>query len=243
MSYTTCKNGRLGNQIIRNIAMSLLAEKFDLYVDYSNYDVINNILGINLYIGKNNFFVTKHVIDNNYLKIYNYKKYEYNLDLNETFFQKKEIINLIYKYLNSDKIKNNIIKKNIFNERYNNNNDLYIHFRLGDIYPHFNISINYYIKTILTIDYDNIYLSTDSIDNKLICKLLHIFPNIKIIKKNETYTIQFASTCKHIILSHGSFSAIIGYISFNSNIYFLDSKPKWCSLNMFLYDKWNPVKL
>jgi hypothetical protein len=32
--------GRLGNQIIRNLCTSIIAEKFNLYVKYSNYDLI-----------------------------------------------------------------------------------------------------------------------------------------------------------------------------------------------------------
>ena len=36
-SQTNAQNGRLGNQIIRNIALSILAQKYDLYVQYSNY--------------------------------------------------------------------------------------------------------------------------------------------------------------------------------------------------------------
>ena len=43
MSKTTNRNGKLCNQIIRNLALSILAEKYDLYVEYSNYDNINNI--------------------------------------------------------------------------------------------------------------------------------------------------------------------------------------------------------
>ena len=42
MSKTTNNNGRLCNQIIRNLALSILAKKYDLYVEYSNYDNINN---------------------------------------------------------------------------------------------------------------------------------------------------------------------------------------------------------
>lgn len=54
MSKTTNCNGRLCNQIIRNLALSILAEKYDLYVEYSNYDNINNKLGIELFIGNKN---------------------------------------------------------------------------------------------------------------------------------------------------------------------------------------------
>ena len=51
MSKTTLHNGRLCNQIFRNIALSLIAEKIDLKVDYANYNLINNCLGIKLFIG------------------------------------------------------------------------------------------------------------------------------------------------------------------------------------------------
>jgi len=42
--------GRLGNQIIRNLAVCLLAQKYDLNVDYTNKDLIKK-LGIELYSG------------------------------------------------------------------------------------------------------------------------------------------------------------------------------------------------
>ena len=47
-----------------------------------------------------------------------------------------------------------------------------------------------------------------------------MYPNIKLIQCDELKTIQFASTCKNIILSHGSFSAVIGYLSFFSTVYY-----------------------
>ena len=43
MSTTTSLNGRLGNQIIRNLAVSIIAEKHNLYVNYCNYDLITKI--------------------------------------------------------------------------------------------------------------------------------------------------------------------------------------------------------
>jgi len=41
MSFTSNDNGRLCNQIFRNFAVSKIAEKHDLHVDYSNIDLIN----------------------------------------------------------------------------------------------------------------------------------------------------------------------------------------------------------
>ena len=61
----------------------------------------------------------------------------------------------------------------------------------------------------------------------------------KIIDYNEQLTIQFATTCKNIILSHGSFSAIIGYLSFYSTIYYPEYEINkiWFG-DMFSIDGW-----
>jgi len=39
----------------------------------------------------------------------------------------------------------------------------------------------------------------------------------------------FASTCKYVVLSYGSFSAIIGYLSFFSHVYYkkISDKTAW----------------
>lgn len=48
MTSTTGTSGRLGNQIIRNLATSILVEKHNLKVDYHNKHLINK-LGIELF--------------------------------------------------------------------------------------------------------------------------------------------------------------------------------------------------
>jgi len=45
----------------------------------------------------------------------------------------------------------------------------------------------------------------------------------------------------NIVLSHGSFSAMIGYLSFFSNIYYPNYKPLWCPLEMFTNKGWNGI--
>ena len=47
---TTIENGRLGNQIIRNLAVSQIASKNNLFVKYSSHEKIQQ-LGIILFVG------------------------------------------------------------------------------------------------------------------------------------------------------------------------------------------------
>ena len=213
---TTNHNGRLGNQIIRNLAVSLVAEKYDLHVDYHNEHLIRR-LGIQLFSGSKLFSSTIPLSDDNYFSIYNGGNLNDNLNPNSNYFQTLPITNLLHTYLHSDKIKANIIESNPFNARYNANNDLYIHIRLTDA-TQWNPGINYYMNAIKTINFENIYISTDDRSHNIIKEIMKAYPSAALIEYDEITTFQYASTCKNIILSHGSFSAVVGYLSFFSTV-------------------------
>lgn len=241
MSTSKCRNGRLCNRIIRNIALSIIAEKNDLFANYADYNLINNVIGINLYIGNNSYNSKMIVHDEDYNKLLD-KKITCNLDFTWDFFQKYDISNKVFDFLRSEKIKNSIIKKNPFNSRYNNNNDLFIHIRLGDV-PRFSPGISYFISCIKSIHHDNLFIGTDTVNHKNIKKLKYLFPYLKIVEKKDFKTIQFGSTCKKIVLSHGTFSAVTGYIGFFSDVYYPGWKPikNWCPYNLFLNKQWTPI--
>jgi len=69
MSYTI-ELGRLGNQIIRNIAVNIIAHKHNLNVQYCNISLINS-LGIQLYSGSNVYDNTIQLTDENFIGILN----------------------------------------------------------------------------------------------------------------------------------------------------------------------------
>jgi len=231
--------GRLGNQIIRNLATSLIAEKHDLYFEYTSYDKINK-LGINLYIGKNKYRETIKLGDDNFFEILNKDKINYNVGPYCDFFQTKDITNYLYKYLQN--VKDNIINANNFKNRYNNNNDLFIHIRVDDA-EIWNSGYEYYLEAIEKISYDKIYLSSDNFNSHIVQNIKKKYNDIEFINYDEVNTIMFASTCKHIILSHGSFSAVIGYLGFFSKIYYPKysrAKKIWFG-DMFSIDGWIEV--
>ena len=87
-------------------------------------------------------------------------------------------------------------------------------------------------------------ISTDDKKNVMIQKLLKLYPYAKILDVDEITTFQFASTCKHIILSHGSFSAVIGYLSFFSNVYYPESElNKIWHGDMFSIENWIKLRV
>ena len=241
MSNTTECNGRLCNQIIRNLALSILAEKYDLYVEYSNYDNINNKLGIELFIGNKKYDKTVLINEENYMNYFNNNiKNNANFDFMKNYFQNEEITTILHNHLTNNM--KNIIDKNPYKERYKNNNDIFLHIRLTDT-KQWNVGIDYFIHCINSLKYDNIYIGSDNFNDELIKKLKTLYPSVIFIDKNPIETIQFGSTCKNIILSHGSFSAVIGYLGFFSNVYFMNKNPKWCPLGMFMNKGFIPINL
>lgn len=239
----TLQNGRLGNQIIRNLAVSMIAEKYNLYVKYSSHNIINN-LGIRLFVGENNYKKTVLLSDDNYFTILDQiEPLDANVNPNHNFFQTQEITNFLYNYLHTDNIKTQIIDKNPYKDKYRNNNDVHIHIRLTDA-VNWNPGIQYYKKALSEINYENAYISTDEKEHSMIKELTNSFPNIKILEYDEVGTIQFASTCKHNILSHGSFSAVIGYLAFYSDIYYpeYESNKIWYG-DMFSINGWKKINI
>ena len=231
--------GRLGNQIIRNIAVSLLAKKHNLYVTYSSHKLINE-LGIDLFCGTMHHHTPMTLNDNNYISIYNEPFITRNFSDIYDFFQTKEIIALIYEHLHS--VKDKIMENNPFHDRYQHNNDVCMHIRLGDV-ADCNPGLTYYQKALSPLTFDKLYITTDQKDHEIIRKLLSLYPNASVIEYDEIRTFQFASTCKHIILSHGSFSALIGYLAYFSDIYYPEhdpSKHKWYG-DMFFIPGWNKI--
>lgn len=236
MTTTIGTNGRLGNQIIRNLAVSLLAKKHDLCVYYNN-DLINT-LGIELFTGKNTYRDGKELNDDNYFSIYNCDSIDYNLNPNKHFFQSKEITTFLHKHIHSEHVKYTIIQKNPFNERYNANRDVFLHIRLGDV-AHHTPGLQYYLNTLKHISFDKLFISTDEIDHDIVKTVMLHYPSANLVTYDEINTFQFASTCKNIILSHGSFSAVIGYLSFYSTIYYpeYEAGKLWYG-DMFSIENW-----
>ena len=214
-------SGRLGNQIVRSIACSMFAERFNLSITYKYYDDLKK-LGINLFIGEDIHPVTKRLTDNNYFNYLEMENINFNIMVKgwTGYFQTKKITDNIFAYLHSDRIMNQIIERNKHKARYNSNNDCFVHIRLGDI-ARYNPGIGYYDGIISKLSFTNLYIATDSPTHPIIINLKKKYPNLTIYNTSLTDIMLFGSTCKYVILSYGTFSAIIGYLAFFSQVYCL----------------------
>lgn len=244
MSFTT--GGGLGNQVIRAMALSEVAKKFDLEASYENHEQIQERLGIQLFNGYKSFQDTRYVYNNDLIYLLDVAlNIDYNVSMSRDFFQSEELSDLYFKRLNNNNQKQIIMNKNPFKERYQNNNDIYIHIRLQDL-SKWTPDIQYYIKAIEQIgNYGTIYVSTDEEEHDLIQNLRKCYPSLKLMDKDIIETVQFASTCKYVILTFGTFSALIGWISYYSTVYYSTVfRPYGAGpLGLFTNKGWNPISI
>ena len=220
--------GRFGNQIIRNLAMSLIARKFDLIMRYQRSEEIEK-LGFKLFSGTKKYRKHKVITEGNYSGMLNRSSIYFNIrSQGICFYQTREITDNINVYLNSPTIMNEIIENNNHKERYKNNNDCFVHIRLGDV-EGWTPGFEYYYKIISQFKFDNLYIATDSPGHEIIAMLRKKFPHMQLYDTTLPDIMLFASTCKYVVLSYGSFSAIIGYLSFFSHVYYkkISDKTAW----------------
>jgi len=194
-------SGQLCNHIFRNVCVSLLAQKFNLSVSYSHVDQIKK-LGIPLYSGTNTYNNFVVLDDDSFLVLfYMVDTLQSNLYMPTAFFQTHETSKLIYQYLQ------------ITRPPYlDNNNEVFIHIRLGDTIS-CNPGFKYYDKVLSSLSFTRGYIGSDTPDHEICKKLLDKYPTLEILNMNEVDTILLGSSKKYVILSHGTFSAIIGYLS------------------------------
>jgi len=239
--------GRFGNILFYNLVADYIARKIDLNFIYKNEYLIYQ-LGIDLYKGTKTYNEVITLTDENIHFIFKENVKKCNILINGYFqippvatyirnhiLELKEIIIKANPYYSISKGNNNL-KSSI------SNNNLFVHVRLGDIIE-FNgqEDYSYYNNTISEIIFDKGFISSDNINHSY-CQILIKKYNLIPFEENEVSTIQFGSTCKHIVLSKGTFSWWIGVMAFDSSIWFPEkknSKP-WHG-DIFIFDDWNKV--
>ena len=187
-------------------SVSILAKKHNLHVNYilNRYKSIRD-LGIILYSSDTKKEgVCKSLDDDTMLQIYNSNEKIGSLNVKgKSCFQRKSCSDLIFENIRSDESKKSIINKNPYKDRYNNNNDCCIHVRLGDVRS-WNPGVLYFCKVLDDLNFDKLYIASDSPNDHIVKEIKNKYENSEILIKNEIETIQFASTCKNVVLSHGT---------------------------------------
>ncbi len=235
--------GRLGNHFFRNMVATILAEKYNLKAHYHNHDIFKD-MNINFYEKGTEIYTEDKVLDDkNFMETLNnanLTNLPYHILLPE-YYQSKEFVFFMKPYFDTH-FRPYYEENNKF-QIAKNNNHLYIHVRLDDVI-HFNPGLSYYEKAIDLVKnntgFDTGYISSDSPNHPIVQQLINKY-NLQFINPTKiTDLIMFASICRNIILSHGTFSWLIGFLSSNSNVYYPKVKHIWHG-DIFVFPEWNEI--
>jgi hypothetical protein len=241
INNTFIHHGRFGNLFFINMALHFLSLKFNLNCHYKYYNKFKK-LGIYLHKGSKTYDNNITLTDDNFIDIIkNNDTTKSNIIINnESWFQTKTFANYLKNYFNISFNKNKIIENNIYKNRYNNNNDLFIHVRLGDIENRIDNINKYYENTLSEIKFNIGYISSDNISHSLCQSLIEKY-KLFVVENDEIETIMFATTCNNIVLSGGTFSWLIGFLAFFSkNIFYPNLKNCWYG-DIFQFTCWNCI--
>lgn len=226
-SNTYQSPGRWGNHFIRNMCAHILAKKYNLRFRYSYYDYFLK-LGIELYTGgQNSFSTTKNLTDEEVyeLLISDNKVVDYNISLDHIYCQTREICLFLKDYLPS-------------NQNSNSNENVLIHVRVDDA-AQFNPGYHYYDKVLATLKYNTGFITSDDIKHPICRKLITKY-NLEIINLSELDTILFATQCQYLILSHGTYSWLMGLLSPAATVFYAKIKKIWHG-DIFVYPQWQEI--
>jgi hypothetical protein len=218
------KNGRLGNKLLQNVGISVLSKKYNLVPEY--HDIVeNNLIGLNLYFGKNKNSNFIEYYDDDLEKLLNqYTKIDNGINFNGYF----QNINLLLE--NKNLVDEVITKREV--KKYD---QVFVHVRLGDA-KHHNFGISYYENILNSIFFNGGLISSDEPDDDMILKLSKKY-KLDIYNSSPIDTIMVGSEYEYRVLSGGTFSWWIGYLGNNDKV-FCHKTPKFHG-DIFVYPNWN----
>ena len=229
---------RFGNLFFLNMCLHIFSQKFNLKSSYKYEDQFKE-LGIEFYKGSKIYKKNLLLTDFNFENLLESNMMSKNIIINNNvWFHTNRFCKMLDKYFRDNHLFEKIRERNCYKDRYHNNNSLFIHLRLGDVEDKTAELTSYLENTIKSLNFEKGYIASDDINHPT-CKFLINKYNLWPVNKDEVKTIMFGITCKHIILSGGTFSWLIGFLATTEpkNIYYPELKNKWFG-DIFSFKNW-----
>lgn len=229
MSVSINYSGRLGNNLFQYIAAYIFAKKFNLRISSG---IVENIFDLPLLTGEATGGLIIDVDDFNFMRLLESESIEPAHYRFVGYYQNKDFI-LKYR----DEI------KSLFNLTFTDtsNDQVFVAYRIGDINGERQmLPIEYYREALQIIGCYDGYITSDTPDHPNVLQLANEF-NLKIYNESPLETIDFAKNFNNLVLSEGSFSWWMGFLSSAENIYY-NERPRFWHGDMFVLPEWKSLK-
>lgn len=222
-------NGRLGNNLFQYVAAYIFAKKFNFKISSG---VVDNKFNLPSLYGNIHTNKIIDVDDNNFM----------------FFLTSESLENAHYRFVGYYQLKDFILQyhneiKKLFDLSYNPtpNDEVFVAYRIGDIEGiRQMLPLEYYKDALSKINATSGYITSDSPNHPNVIQLKNEF-NLKNYNNSPIETIDFAKNFNNLVLSEGSFSWWIGFLSFAENIYY-NERPRFWHGDIFVIPEWKPLK-
>ena len=228
MSVEIQYHGRLGNNIIQYLVGQYFAKKFNL--QFNNTIDLNQDFEIETFSGSNIYTNKIEINDKNVIDYVNKNTLDCGIILNG-FFQLKEL------FKNNEFL--NFCKICLKPKKIDDNIDLFVHIRLGDVEgANMNLPYEYYEQQIDKINYQKILISTDNISSPIIKKIQDKYSNVNLFYCEHPATcIRYGAQAKNLIIGCGSFGFCMALFSDpTTNIYCINHDTIKNKFNRTIWD-------
>ena len=230
---TINNRGRLGNAMFRNCAASILSKKFNMKVkEYVMFPQLRALCPKFYTQGTKIYETQINIGQTNFTDIIQKNNVDYGLKL----MYRCQDTNFVLNY------KNEILSQFDLQYSKQHKDDLFIHVRLGDIlkFPERIPSLDYYVKAIEQTKFKKGYISSDTPSHEIVAHLMSRF-NLTLYENKPAETINFGKDFGNLVLSSGTFSWWIAFLSKAKNVFYPKNGQEWCG-DIFVFDEWTPVE-
>ena len=241
MSVRIKYRGRSGNNLLQFLVVKLFCERHGLQLDTypvsngqfykKNYN-IGSIWNVDRSSGLDTSDKKRiKITDNNFHAWFNAPtaKVQENSYTFYGFFQQREIFEKYWKELRG-------FLSPTYDER--PNDEVFVAYRIGDLAnTQAMLPLDYYVTALKSLNFSKGYITSDSINHPNILKLSKQF-NLEPYSNNDPMCkINFAKNFRQLILSEGSFSFLMGFLSKAENI-ICSRRPLYWHGDLFFNSNW-----
>ena len=221
--------GRLGNNLLQYAAAYIFAKKFGFKI-YSNEP--NCLFGLPTLMPDSKEDSNLPIID---VTDYNFMQ----------LLESEKLETAHYRFIHYYQLKEFILKyrdeiKSLFCLNYSqmNENEVFVAYRIGDQENRREmLPIEYYREALQKIKPESGYITSDTMSHSNVLQIAKEF-NLKFyINNNPSEKINFAKNFNNLVLSEGTFSWWIGFLS-RANTIFYNKRDRFWHGDIFVFDNW-----